>query len=646
MEWKRFLVPNFQNVEQRNYLVFDPTHQEEILNWLKREDIDRNHKDTFIKALISFQDKCGKFYDFQAYFLAAKYINTFKNSNFADEIINQLLYWSFDFFRSDANKIDSKLEKKARQTLKHTDIDRVVRSFEKLIQNTKSQIFLLDASQSLIDFDSNNQLAISTLVKILESTQDKNIFFKNLSLLVGKSIISKEIVDILIKLLDQIKSGNSIESEAWISNTFYYLKKSAVGNQKAVDALGKLIGRLPIPYQCEDEYLCEEAINTLGIVGKNNDHAIDILTNFLQKNTLDSLRCLAIKALWYVDSGNLLAVNNCIQLLENSKNVYVTRDTALFLLKKEFDDFTATETFTNLAINKLVDYIQNDGWIDTCSTSISALEEVARNNETALQGLFKLLETVKDNWIRIAIANSLLRINSQNQQALEVIYQALNTIEDDWKLYNVAKNLLDIDPNNKIALDTFGKLLTTSKKKYSQLEIAKRLLELEPSNKTAIATLCKLIYMPRLHDCIPEQDLALPIIEKIDPTKQLVIKAIEDFCQKTKEQDALIYFIKHIQRLDPNNDIAQRRLDCIIAALISSIRTYDPDDDCVLFNVAIYWRGIMKSNLLSEIVIALKPFLRTKTSLKVDNSSIAYGIIWDCATKMNYADFYQAWHTQ
>lgn len=646
MEWKKFLAANLQNIEQGNYLVFESAYQDDILNWLKRKDINKFQKDAFIEALIHFQDECGEFYNYQAYFLAAKYINTFSDSNFADEIINKLLFLSFDFFRTDKDNINRKIEKKAQQAIKYTDITTLVISLENLIQNTNNQNILLAASKKLIELDPNNQIAISTLVKILQYIEDKNILFKNLGFLVKKSIIPKDLADVLVELLDQIKSGNSVEFEAWVSNTFYYLKKIAIDNQQAIDALVKLIKRLPIPYQYEDEYLCKEALETLGIIGKNSDLAIDALTNFLQNHPPDALGCLTAKILWYISPGNLLAVDTCTQLLETSTKVLVVHDAALFILRKELNEFAATDRLVNLSINKLVNYIQNDPWIDTCIESISALEEVARNNDTALQKLLELLVMVEDNWVRLAIANSLLRVDSQNQQALKVIYQALNTIEDDWRLYNIAKNLLDIDSNNKIALDTLSKVLTTSKEKYSRLEIAKGLLEREPYNQTAIDTLCELIYMPRLHDCIPEQDLALPVLEKIDPTKQLVIKAIEDFCQKTKDQDALIYFIKHLRRLDPDNDIAQKRLDRIIAALISKIQTYDPDDDCILLNVGIYWRGIMKSSLLSEMVIALKPFLRKKTSAKVDNYSIAYGIIWDCAEKMSYADFYQAWHTK
>ena len=643
MEWKRFLIHNLQNTERGNYQVFNPAYQEEILSWLKREDIDKSQKDTLIEALMNFQDECGGFFRYQAYFIAAKYINTFKNSSFAEEIVNQLLYWSFDFFRAGENIVNSKLEKEARQSLKDTDLNRVISSFEKLIQSTNEQDILLDISKQLIEIDINNQIATSTLVNILCTTEDNNSIFKILDFLVEKKIKSENFTDVLVKLVDRIKSGDSIEFEAWVSNTFYFLKKIAIGNQKGVEALVKLIGRLPIPYQGEDEYLCEEVIKTLEVIGKNSNLTINTLTNFLQKNRLDSLNYWAARALCYIDSGNLLAVNTCIQLLENPKDIYVTYDVAIFLLKQEANELIDVEAVTTLAINVLIDYIKEGGWINR--TDIFTLEEVTRNNKTVLQSLFKLLEVTQNIWIRIAIANSLLRIDLRNQQALTVIYQALNSI-DNQMLYVVAKDLLDIIPDDRVAIDVLCKLLVTSKDQYSRLEIAKRLLKLEPSNQTAIDTLCELVYMPRLHNCISKQDLALPALEKIDSTNQLVIKAIEDFCKETKDQDALIYFIKYLRELDSNSDMAQKRLDHIIAALVNSIKSYDHNDDCALFNVAIYWRGIMESTLLPEIVIALKPFLRNRTSARVDNYTIAYGIIWDCAKKIGYQDFYKAWHAK
>ena len=517
MEWQEFFAPNLENVEKGNYAVFESAYQERIFNWFKRNDIDQSQKEIFIEKLLSFQDKCGRFYNYQGYFLAAKYMNVFKNSEFADEIVAQLLYWSFDFFRPEENEIDidRKLEKEAQQSLKYTDINRVVNKFVDLIKNTNNEKILLAATQKLIELEPNNQIAISALVKTLLSTEDSNIVFKKLGFLVEFSIVPEDLTNVLVNFLHQIQSGDSTDI-AWVSNTFYFLKKIAVGNKKAIDALIQLIERLPIQYPYEDEYLCEEALKTLGMIGKNNHRAINALTNFLQNNPPDSLSCLAARALWYIDPGNLLAVDTCTHLLETATDTYIIRDAALFLLKEELNGFTSTEAIVDIAINRLVDFIQNSQWIDIVRESISALEKISKSNEAALQGLFQLLETIDDDWVRLEVANSILRIDYQNQKALTVFYRALSTIEEEGKLYHITKKLLDIAPRDKIALDVLKKLLKISKKEYTRLKIAKHLINLDSSNQTAINTLRELIYLPRLHDCLAEQDLALPILERLD----------------------------------------------------------------------------------------------------------------------------------
>lgn len=50
--------------------------------------------------------------------------------------------------------------------------------------------------------------------------------------------------------------------------------------------------------------------------------------------------------------------------------------------------------------------------------------------------------------------------------------------------------------------------------------------------------------------------------------------------------------------------------------------------------------------MLPDIIQALKPYLKEHSSPGYDNHHIACGIIWDCAKKMSYLDFYRAWHTQ
>jgi hypothetical protein len=64
---------------------------------LGREDVQKEQKEEFIQALVEFEDGCEKFYRYRAYFLAAAGIAEFKDCSRADEIVEQIVEWSFGY---------------------------------------------------------------------------------------------------------------------------------------------------------------------------------------------------------------------------------------------------------------------------------------------------------------------------------------------------------------------------------------------------------------------------------------------------------------------------------------------------------------------------------------------------------------------
>lgn len=643
-KWQDFFNPNPQNVEQGNYFVFEEAYQTEILDWLKQEDIPKAEKDRFIYSLINFADNCGGFYDFRAYFLAAKYIAVFLNSSFADEIIEQLFEWSHGNFWCNENNIDfsQTITKEAEKALEKTYNSRAIATYEQMIQTTKKEKLVVSTVQKLLELDPNNETAIAAVANRLQNAIDKNILLDLIGLCDKYKIIPEIAAEALVKILQQINSGNNAEFEPWVSNTFYYLKKIALGNSKEIEGLIQLVARLKLQFPNDDKYLCELAIESLGIIGRHNNNAINFLSNFLRSNYSEELRCLAARALWYIDRGNTTALDICIQLLESEADPFTKKDAALLILKGYLAGYIATEK-ANKAIASILKIIKKDKDLWGDYETIPMLGEVGIHNNIAKETLFEILDICQDSGSRVYIANTILKLDSKNQKALNTIYGVIETEEEDWRGYNAVKSLLEIDPDNQVALDALNKLLATAFHEHTRLEIAKKLAIIDSSNTLAVDTLRELIYIPSLYHCIDEQELPLSVLEQIDPSKKLAIKALEEFATTTKDQDALIYIIQHLKRLDPGNDVAQRRLNRIIAAVINSMQSYDLDDDTCLMNVAIYWRGIMSSQLLPEIVVALKPYLKEQSSSGYDNHDIACGIIWDCAKKMSYTDFYRAW---
>jgi hypothetical protein len=132
--WKRFFNSIPGNLEQSNYCIFEPNNQDrkaEIFHWFSRDDIPKVTKDKFIEALINFEtgfdNKYEDFYRYRAYFLAAEALSYFPDSRFGDEIVNQLLRWSYVYFGWQI--IPSPLKQAARETLKITDRNRVIAAF-------------------------------------------------------------------------------------------------------------------------------------------------------------------------------------------------------------------------------------------------------------------------------------------------------------------------------------------------------------------------------------------------------------------------------------------------------------------------------------------------------------------------------------
>jgi predicted NACHT family NTPase len=76
-DWRYFLNHVPDHPAQGIYRIFEPQWKEVILLWLGREDVGKEGKEEFIKALVEFEDGCKGFYGYRAYFLAAMGIGEF-----------------------------------------------------------------------------------------------------------------------------------------------------------------------------------------------------------------------------------------------------------------------------------------------------------------------------------------------------------------------------------------------------------------------------------------------------------------------------------------------------------------------------------------------------------------------------------------
>ena len=114
-DWNTFFNHNLNNPQRGNYSIFASDSKAEILHWFSRDDIPKQQKEAFIRTLVNFDDNCGGFYRYRAYFLAAEALSYFPECSFGDGIVEQLLKWSYLYFGWEI--FPQPLVKAARKTL-------------------------------------------------------------------------------------------------------------------------------------------------------------------------------------------------------------------------------------------------------------------------------------------------------------------------------------------------------------------------------------------------------------------------------------------------------------------------------------------------------------------------------------------------
>ena len=116
------------------YRIFEPQWKEVILLWLGRgEERLRKQKEEFINALIKFEDRCGDFYKYRAYFIAAAGIAEFKDCSYTDEIVERVIEWKFGDLNAKNNNfyLPNPIQNAAKAALLETHCEKVVNTLNK-----------------------------------------------------------------------------------------------------------------------------------------------------------------------------------------------------------------------------------------------------------------------------------------------------------------------------------------------------------------------------------------------------------------------------------------------------------------------------------------------------------------------------------
>ena len=446
-DWHFFLNHVPENPMQGNYRIFEQHWKEVILLWLGRDEEKlRDQKETLIEALITFEDGCGDFYKYRAYFLVAAGIAEFKDSSFADEIVEQVVRWSILGDIEGLIGTDSPIAEAARTALQETDCSRAVEFLLDLecqlrINDWWNETHTLQVAECLGTIAPNSSKAIANAVKVLLYllyTSQNQAILKSVIESLGKfssenQAVNKSLNNILSAILDIWVIGETeindipvylLKGKADIINfaitTAESLRKAGFDISNAVRVLVNLLDFT------KNEIARYSLAGELLKISPNNPTAIKVFRDLVESSQDDHIR---LYASGYLDLSELEKINFLIELMNSSQDGDLSLEIAAILLKVDRDN------------PKAINYLNSEA---------------------------EFLATNQEKWIRRSVASSLISIDYKpfQREAMETLIELLTPDnQEDIRLFSVM-SLYKIDPDHEDATNTAIELLLNRQKKY------------------------------------------------------------------------------------------------------------------------------------------------------------------------------------
>ncbi|MEG3979466.1 HEAT repeat domain-containing protein [Microcoleus sp. T3B2] len=642
------------------YRIFEKQWKEVILLWLGREEVGKEEKEAFIKALVKFKVRWDKFYGYRAYFLAAAGIAEFKDCSLADEIVSQIVIWGFGYFnnqKQDWRTFLDPIVDRAREVLKETDREKAGSALVELIRNsgdeytrrraTKSLgkigkyhpetisalVELIGTSQdehtrcvaaeSLGKIEKNNPVAIATLVELLRKSVEKKTG-KQVAYSLGK--IGKDSPEAIAALVELIRTSdhNHFYPHYCRYNVptciilAYSLVKIGKNNPVAIAALVELIRT------SEHKVTQERAAEILGRIDKDNPVAIETLLESIRNYRPKDTRYQAAEKLARIGKNNPVAISALVELIRTSRN-QVTRWRAAECLGKIDKD-------NPVAISALVELSRNSNERTRWSAADS-LGKIGKDNPVAIAALVELIRNSGAESTRCQAIKSLGAIGKNNPEAISALVEFLGTSQGEYTRLEAVSSLGEIDNNNQVAISTLVELLGTSQNAYHLWELGNKLKRIGKNNPVAIAAFVELIgtsgdEQTRLQ--------AVSSLGKIGEYQPVAIATLVDFIRNSANPDTRCLAASSLGKIEKYHPVA-------IATLIELIPSYHPEYS--LFDPTDSLLKIMKGKHFATAVSGLKKCLTSEIyKNNLGRNEKCYGVIWECAENMTYPDFYQAWH--
>ncbi|MEH2286764.1 HEAT repeat domain-containing protein [Nostoc sp.] len=518
-DWHYFLSHVPKNPQEGIYRIFEPQWKEVILLWLGREDVKKQQKEDFIKALVKFEDGCNSqsqipdwkgFYEYRAYFIAAAGagIAELKDCDLADVIAKQIVTWRYGYFNIEKQKWQT-FDERIKAVLAETDRKKVSAALVELIRDSQNEYTRRQAASSLGEIAKDNPSAIAALVELIRDSQSEETRWQAASSL-GE--IAKDNPTVIAALLELIRDSQSEETRRQAASS---LGKIAKNNSTAIAALVELIRDF------QNESIRRQAASILGEIAENNPTAIAALVKLIHDSQNESTRRQAAYNLGKIAKDNPTTIAALVKLIHDSQNESTRRQAASSLGKIAKDNPTA--------ITALVELTRDYQSEETRWQAASSLGEIAKDNPTAIAALMELIRDSQNESTRRQAAYNLGKIAENNPTAIAALVKLIHDSQSEETCRQAAYNLGEIAENNPNAIAALVELIHDSKNESIRRQAASSLGKIAKNNHTAIAALVKLIHDSQNESTRRQAASILGEIAKDNPTAiAALVKLIRD----------------------------------------------------------------------------------------------------------------------
>jgi HEAT repeat protein len=418
-DWHYFLnhIPENPSHSDANYRIFELQWKQVLLLWLGRENILENQKESFVNALVDFEDRWGDFYKYRAYFLAASGIAEFRNSSKANEIVKNIIEMSLNY--------GSHLSKEAKLMLVQTDRNRVVNNLSHLLDNADKIQSKRRIARDLGRVEPHNQKAISILSCLLEET---NLHpFERSSIAEELGEVDPGNLKALSTLLEMLHVN---KNDAWwaangkgevgdgsigifafsIIFAVAALEKISDGSEEIVKALIEVLNKSKITDINDRVILSFRKFNSilaLCILNPAFDQAEDEQTYLRIAELLGKIDYHS----WKVIGAFLELLNSenediKLEALRNLGNVGENMPEAILCYK---------------AVSHVVNLLDDDEWKYWRGEIAVCLGKIGAGEPNVIKALTTLLEDTEDEETRIKAAISLKKIKPYHSEATDLL---------------------------------------------------------------------------------------------------------------------------------------------------------------------------------------------------------------------------------